>query len=190
MPKVLLINGSPRPNGNTFHMLTWLKNHLEENKLEVELYQIAGKKINLCTGCYSCIKTGKCVQQEEDYVEICQKIVEADAVVFGTPTYNTSITMQLKILLDRVGMSIGGQLKRKIGTVITTAERDGAILAFDTVVNWMAFYGMYIVTGFYWNDGYCPDMLSKDGVENDQMAKKSMKILSENLTYIIEKFQN
>ena len=189
MPKVLLINGSPRLEGNTYHMLCWLKTHLEEKKFEVEIYQLGNKQINLCKGCYKCFELGKCVQQEDDFVEICKKMLESDAIIFGTPTYNCTISMQLKILLDRVGCNIGMQLRRKIGSVLTAAERDGAILAFDTVVNWMAFYGMYIVTGFYWNDGYSPNMFQLDGVEKDEKAKHCIKMLAENLIYILDKFE-
>jgi len=100
MKKVRIISASFRPDSNSHALCEEVARGARENGNEVEVIRLRGKKLGYCTGCYACQKLHRCVQQD-DANEICRKICEADAVVFGTPVYYFTLAAQLKTVLDR-----------------------------------------------------------------------------------------
>ena len=78
--KVLMINGSPRKDGNTSIALREMEKVFQENGVEVETVQVGNKAIRGCVACNSCAEKGKCVF--DDVVnELAPKFEEADGLV-------------------------------------------------------------------------------------------------------------
>ena len=87
--KVLLINGSPNAQGNTFIALNEMKNIFEQEGVEAEIIHVGNKDIRGCIACRKCKQTGKCVFN--DIVnETAAKFAEADGIVVGSPVYYAS----------------------------------------------------------------------------------------------------
>ena len=98
--KILGISCSPRKNGNTVAMLTAALNAAKAAGAEVELYSVAGKNIQPCTGCWACHGTATCTLKD-DMQELYEKIIAADGIIFGTPIYSWGMTAQSKSIIDR-----------------------------------------------------------------------------------------
>ncbi|KAL7719844.1 NADPH-dependent FMN reductase-like domain-containing protein [Entamoeba marina] len=184
--KVLMINGSARPKANTYAMLNWVKEGLEAEGIECEIYQLGGKDIKSCKSCWQCRKTGKCWQEDPVIDEICEKMKQADGIIFGSPTYYADVPMEMKGMMDRCGLIVGNEMKRKVGAAVVMARRGGAIHVFDTLNHWFTINQMYIVGSSYWNDGYNPDVTKKDQVLEDSEAKNTMTNLASNMAHLLK----
>ena len=140
-----------------------------ERGAEVELISLAGKNLSGCTGCYQCIEAKKCVI-EDDFQAIFQSIIEADGLLLGSPVYHSSITAELKAVLDRAGFSgrwAMNEMKEKDsaytwkGTVfsdkvvapITVARRAGQNFTFAQLLLWATANDCIVVGNNYWNVG-------------------------------------
>ena len=185
--KVLMINGSPRPNGNTFHELEMLKETFESEGIEAEICQLGGKDTKMCKACYSCKKTGKCFQEDPLFDEICAKMIEADGIIIGSPTYYADVSAETKAFMDRCGFVYGsrGKLARKFGAAVVTARRGGAIHVFDSINHFYLMNNVIVVGSSYWNDGYDPQC-TKDEVLQDEECKRTMKNLALNMSWLIK----
>jgi len=108
--KVLGISGSPRKGGNTEFLLAQAleaARDVDPKKIETEIFSIAGKKYLPCISCFACAKLKRCVRgEEDDFSELCEKWVDADAVIIAVPVYHMGIPGQLKCFLDRLGNSV------------------------------------------------------------------------------------
>ena len=119
--KVLILNGSPRKNGNTRTLLTALAEEAGKNH-QVELVDLQSQKIAPCLGCDACRKNGGTCVQKDDAPALLQKVLEADCIIFGSPVYWWGISAQLKLAIDRLyagGAAIKG---KKIGVVAVGAD--------------------------------------------------------------------
>ncbi|EDS89525.1 NADPH-dependent FMN reductase domain containing protein [Entamoeba histolytica HM-1:IMSS] len=136
--KVFMINGSPREKGNTFTMLSWVKEGLEKEGIEVEIYQLGKKEIKPCVACYACQKTGKCWKDDSVMDELLQKIIEADGIIIGSPTYYADVPGVVKTFIDRSQPIYYSKktLRRKVGAAVVMARRGGAIHVYDTINHW------------------------------------------------------
>ncbi len=100
MTKVIIINGSPRANGNSDAIVNVAKEELEAKGAEVDIFQIRDKDIHFCVGCNTCKKTGKCVF-DDDATELITKIDEYDNLLFVSPIYFAYVTSISKTFIDR-----------------------------------------------------------------------------------------
>ena len=120
--KILGISGSPRKEGTTVAMLDEALKAAKDDGAEVELYSVAGKNIQGCIACRSCVEMGMCSQQD-DMQELYVKMLEADGIIFGTPVYFWGMTAQAKAVMDRtfsLNFSKKG-LDSKVAGVVTCA---------------------------------------------------------------------
>ena len=103
--KVVGINGSPRSKGNTGILINHVFKELEQEGIETELVQLGGRKIRGCLSCYKCFQNRDCRCSNDNDVlnEILGKMVEADGIILGSPTYFSSMTAEMKALIDRCG---------------------------------------------------------------------------------------
>lgn len=101
MKKVLVFNGSPRPTGNTTHLLRAFMSGVEDKGVIPELFHPHKLNIKECTGCLRCNVLKRCSLQDDDWDNISKKIVESDVLVFGSPIYFHHVPSSLKKLLDR-----------------------------------------------------------------------------------------
>ena len=101
--KILILNGSPRPNGNTVSLIEEFTRGAESAGNTVTRFNLKEMDIRSCIGCF---KGGKdpaspCVQKD-DMSRIYPAYMEADIVVFASPMYYWSVTSQLKVAFDRL----------------------------------------------------------------------------------------
>jgi len=136
--KILGISCSPRKSGNTTILLEEVLSGAKQEGAEVELFSVAGKNIQPCDGCWSCMEKGSC-HIEDDMQSLLQKAAEADGIIFGTPVYLHSMTGQAKVIMDRM---VSVRLSNKVGGVVVVAGSLGIIdavkdLFFNMVVKKM-----------------------------------------------------
>jgi multimeric flavodoxin WrbA len=136
--KALAINGSPRAGGNTEYLLKKVLEPVAEAGIETELLQIGGKLVHGCIACYKCRenKNAKCAIANDVVNEYIAKMIEADAIILGSPAYFADVTTELKALIDRSGFVAGGNgrlFRRKVGAAVAVNRRGGAMHVFDTI---------------------------------------------------------
>ena len=186
--KVLAVNGSPRHNGNTAHMLAAVLEVCQKAGLETELYRAGGKPVRGCTGCRSCYSKhpGQCVS--DDWVqELYPKMKEADAIILGSPTYYSDLTPELKVVIDRCGYlggSEGNPFSHKIGAAVTAVRRSGGIHTLDSIQHFFLINDMIIPGSTYWNMSLARDL---DEFAKDAEGVRTMERLGENIVWLLEK---
>lgn len=179
--KVLIINGSPRKNGNTSIALNELDKVFEEEGIETEIVQVGGLEIRGCTGCASCKKTGRCVY--DDIVnEIAAKFEKADGLVIASPVYYASANGTLISLLDRLFYSSGFDKTMKVGASIAVARRGGCSATFDELNKYFTICGMPVASSQYWNSVHGRE---KGDAENDEEGLQTMRTLARNMTFLM-----
>ena len=187
--KVLAINGSPRREGNTANMLEMVLEPLVAQGIETEIVHIGGKSVRGCTGCRQCrqLEGHKCVI-ESDFVNECiEKMVSADAIILGSPTYFADVTTEMKALIDRAGVvsrAHGDLFARKIGASVVAVRRAGGIHAFDTMNHFFLIGQMIVVGSTYWNVAIG---MNPGDVKKDQEGCTTMRNLGENIGWLLKK---
>ncbi len=188
--KVVAFNGSPRPDGNTYTLLTKVLAPLQAAGIETEIVQIGGKPVHGCMACMACRtkNPGRCVINNDFVNECVQKCREADAIIIGSPTYYSDVTTEVKAFIDRVGYVLGpeGVLKRKPAAAVLAVRRGGAVHALDTINHFFMINGMFIVSGTYWNMGYGRE---KGECLNDEEGLRNMQSLGENMAWLLNKIK-
>ena len=187
--KVIAFNGSARKDGNTAILINYVLKELEKEGIETELFQLSGKKIHGCKACYKCRENmDKRCSIKDDVLNICiEKMLEAEGIILGSPTYFADITTEMKALIDRAGFVAGANdhmFKRKVGAGIVAARRGGHIHAFDSLNHFFLIREMIIPGSRYWNLGFG---LDKGEVEKDEEGIQIMKVLGENMAWLLKK---
>jgi len=190
MKKVVAINGSPRPRGNTFQLIEMVFNAIkeEDNTVETEIIQLAGKTINSCLSCYKCLKNkdNKCVQKD-DLNQIYAKIIKADAIILGAPVYFGDATGKMRCFIERAGfVAVVNKrpLSRKIGAIVIAKRRQGGIQALNTM-NFFFYISGMIIVGYAIGIGAYPDE-----VQDDTEGKRDMKVLGKNIAWLLNKIRS
>ncbi len=190
--KVVGINGSARKDGNTAILIRRVFAELEKEGIETELIQLAGKKIRGCTACLKCRENldKRCSVTKDYFNETFAKMLEADGIILGSPTYFADLTAEMKALIDRAGfvsMANGHLLKRKVGAAVSAVRRAGAIHTIDSISH-LFFYSQMIVPGSsYWNVGFGRE---KGEVEADEEGMRTMKVLGQNMAWLLKKINS
>lgn len=180
--KVLMINGSPRINGNTSVALSEIEKVLVKNNIEVEIIQIGMEKICGCMGCGYCLKNGKCAI--DDIVnEIAIKFKECDGLVVASPVYYASANGTLISLLDRLFYSTNFDKTMKVGASVAVARRGGCSSTFDQLNKYFTISGMPIVSSQYWNSVHGRKIGEAVG---DEEGLQTMRLLAENMSFLIK----
>ena len=179
--KVLLINGSPHPNGCTFTALSIAANELEKNGTKTEIVHIGNKDIRDCIACGKCSELGHCVFN--DMVnERAPKLEQADGLVVGSPVYYAGPNGTLTNLLDRLFFSTPFDKRMKVGAAVVSARRGGTTAAFDRLNKYFTISEMPVVSSRYWNmvHGHTPEQ-----VMQDEEGVQIMRILGRNMAFLI-----
>ena len=180
--KVLMINGSPRKNGNTSVALREIENIFSESGVEFETIQIGNQDIRGCIACGSCFKNGRCVFN--DIVnEMAKKFEEADGLVVASPVYYASANPTLVALLDRLFYSTGFDKTMKVGASVVCARRGGCSATFDELNKFFTISGMPIVSSQYWNSVHGRE---KGEAELDEEGLQTMRILAKNMIFLMK----
>jgi multimeric flavodoxin WrbA len=189
--KVMAFNGSARKDGNTAILINYVLKELDKEGIETELFQLAGKKIRGCKACYKCFKNKdqQCSFKNDILNECTAKMIAADGIILGSPTYYTDVSTEMKALIDRAGFvarANGDMLKRKLGAAVVAARRAGSIHAFDTLNHFFLIAQMIIPGSNYWNIGFGRD---KGEVEKDAEGILIMKTLGQNMAWLLKKLK-
>jgi len=187
--RVVAFNGSARRNGNTSILLRAVLGELEGNGIETELVQLAGKEIRGCLACRKCFekKDKKCSGSDDDLNPCLEKMVKADGILIGSPTYFADLSSQTKALIDRSGyvaVANDGMFKRKVGAAVVAARRAGAVHTFDSINHFFFINQMVVPGSSYWNMGFGRE---KGQVEKDDEGLRTMKQLGKNMAWLLEK---
>ncbi len=180
--KVLMLNGSPRPHGNTATALAEMRKVFEAGGVEVETVQVGNQDIRGCIACGSCRKTGKCVF--DDLVnEAAGKFEEADGLVVGAPVYYGSANATLVAFLQRLFYSTSFRKSMKVGAAVAVARRGGLTATYDELNKFFGISGMPIASGQYWNGvhGAAPGEAARDGEGLQQM-----RTLANNMIFLMK----
>lgn len=183
--KVLLINGSPRANGNTALALNEMVNIFEKNGIETEIVHIGGKDIRGCAACGHCYSAGKCVF-DDAVNEISTKFKDADGLVVASPVYYASANGTLISFLDRLFYSSGFDKTMKVGASVAVARRGGCSATFDLLNKYFTISGMPVASSQYWNmvHGMNPGEALQDGE-----GMQTMRTLAENMTFLMRSIE-
>lgn len=180
--KVLMLNGSPNPKGNTARALEEMEKVFAQEGIETETLHVGAKDIRGCIGCRSCKKTGKCVF--DDLVnETAAKFEACDGLVMGSPVYYASANATLVAFLTRLFYSTPFDKTMKVGAAVAAARRGGLTATYDELNKFFAISGMPIASGQYWNGvhGAVPGEAEQD-VEGMQM----MRTLAHNMAFLMK----
>lgn len=180
------INGSPRKGGNTQMLVNTVLNSLKDDGWETEFEQLGGQNIRGCQACSGCFKSKDktCVMKDDYFHTIFEKILRADAVIVGTPTYYSGVSAEVKALLDRTGyvsLANGRLLKGKVGAAVIAVRRGGAIHAFDTINHMFLMSQMVVPGSVYWNIGFG---LRREDVKNDAEGLTNMQNLAQTINLV------
>jgi len=148
--KVIGIVGSGNPGGNTEIITRIALEAVEKEGLETELISLAGKKIQPCDGCRSCVKTGKC-HFKDDFEAIFLKMKKADGIILSTPVYYGAATPQLVSFLSRFYSKKNKPLRNKVGGPIVVARRAGQNFTFAQIMFFFMIQEMIVPGSTYWN---------------------------------------
>jgi multimeric flavodoxin WrbA len=189
--KVVALNGSARKGGNTAILLRYVLKELESEGIETELIELSGKKIHGCVACRECSrnKDGRCGQKNDDGNALIEKMVQADGILLGSPTYVADITPEIKALIDRaclVSKANGGIFRRKVGAAVVAVRRAGAIHAFDALNHFFLISEMIVPGSSYWNIAYGREI---GEVEKDEEGIQTMKVLGQNMAWLLKKIK-
>lgn len=182
--KVLLINGSPQPQGCTGRAFDEIENTLHDHGVETERIDVAVKDIRGCIACNYCREHGKCVFN--DMVnETAPLLAEADGVIIGSPVYYAGCNGQLLAFLDRLFYSTSGTIDKtmKVGAAVISSRRAGSTSAFDEINKYFTICSMPIVSSTYWNEVHG---FTAEDVERDEEGLQTMRNLARNMAFLIK----
>jgi len=187
--KVIAFNGSPREEGNTHRLLRHVLEAVEKEGIATELVQVGGRKVQPCTACGKCFENldRRCIQESDMVNDCIGKMIAADAIVIGTPTYFAGVTPEIKAFMDRaffVGKANGDLFRHKLGAAVAAERRSGAVCAVDTINHYFGISGMFATGSRYWNNA---KGMAPGDVENDEEGVDTMKQLGENIAWFLKK---
>ena len=179
---VLMINGSPRGNGNTAIALREMKNVFAQEGIEVTELNVGAKAVRGCIACNKCAELGKCVF-DDAVNEAAPLLAKADGVVVASPVYYASANANLISFLDRLFYSCRCDLTMKVGASVVCARRGGCSATFDELNKYFTISGMPLASSQYWNSihGRLPGE-----AEQDEEGKQTMRALARNMAFLMK----
>lgn len=180
--KVLIINGSPRVNGNTSVAVREMEKVFAEEGVETEVVQVGNKDIRGCIACGYCRENGKCVFN--DVVnELAPKFEEADGLVVASPVYYASANATLIACLTRLFYSTPFDKSMKVGASVVCARRGGCSATFDELNKFFTIFNMPIASSQYWNSIHGRE---QGQAEMDEEGRQTMRVLARNMSFLMK----
>lgn len=185
--KVLLLNGSPRRNGNTATLLAEAAKRLAENGIDSETVHVGTAPVRGCIACGKCHsnRLGKCLFDDDVCNSIIARMAECDAIIVGSPVYYGQPAGQVLSVLQRMAYSASSVMQGKPAAAVTVCRRGGASAAFQTLQMPFQMLNMPIVTSQYWNIAYGS---SQGEVAQDAEGMQTMRTLADNMAYMLKQF--
>ncbi len=180
--KVLLINGSPRKEGNTFLALSEVAKTLNENGIRTEIIQLGNKAVQGCIACQKCAELGHCIFNDTLYTTIREQLKNADGLIVGSPTYYAGPNGSLCALLDRLFYSSLELLQYKPAAAVAICRRGGAGNTFDRLNKYFTISNMPVVPSQYWNSVH--GLMPGEAI-HDAEGLQTMRTLARNMTWLL-----
>ncbi|MFZ7134069.1 MAG: flavodoxin family protein [Eubacteriales bacterium] len=188
--KVVAFNGSPRKNGNTAQSIQIVLDVLKREGIEIEFVQLGGEKVFGCLSCRMCRKNmdNQCVRNDDQMNTYIKKMMEADGIIIGSPTYFSNVSTEVKALIDRCGYvnkaNDGDILRGKVGAGIVAVRRSGGNVVYSAINYFFGIAEMIIPGSIYWN----MTLSSQPGdIQNDKEGIKTFQKLGENMAILMKK---
>ena len=183
--KVLILNGSPRVDGNTSIAVDEMVSIFEKEGVETEVVRVGNMDVRGCIACNSCGETGKCVF--DDVVnQLAPKFKEADGLIVASPVYYASANATLIACLDRLFYSTGFDKTMKVGASVVVARRGGCSATFDELNKYFTISGMPVASSQYWNSVHGRE---KGEAEKDLEGLRTVRVLARNMTFLMRSIE-
>lgn len=180
--KVLMINGSPRINGNTSIALKELEQVFVQEGIETDIVQVGNKNIRGCIACNSCREKGRCIFDDE-VNQLAPKFQTADGLVIASPVYYASANATLIACLDRLFYSTAFDKSMKVGASVAVARRGGCSATFDELNKYFTIVGMPVASSQYWNSVHGRN---KGEAMQDEEGLQTMRTLARNMSFLMK----
>ncbi len=187
--KVVALNGSARKDGNTSILINLVFDELKKEGIETELIQLAGNPIAGCLACYKCFKNKnrRCSVNKDMLNDIIEKMLQADGIIIGSPTYFSDVTSGTRAFIERCGFVARANdymFKYKVGAGVVAVRRAGAIPAFSSIMLFLHYMQMMIPGSSYWNIAIGRD---PGEVLKDEEGVQTMKTLGQNMAWLLKR---
>ena len=190
--KVVLFNGSPRKEGVTNTALNLVMEELKAEEIDVELIWIGMDELQGCVACRQCRQNQdkKCAIKTDKMNEYIEKIIDADGIILGSPTYFADVPARLKALIERAGMvgKVNGDMyKHKVGASVVAVRRAGATHVFSSINYFFLINQIHVIGSNYWNLGVNPNVIDPSDFKNDEEGIDTFRVLGRNMAYVLKK---
>jgi len=190
--KIIAFNGSARKGGNTARLLSTVLEELNNTGIDTEMVELAGKNIAGCTACYKCFRNRdrRCAVDDCIVNAYLEKMLEADGIILGSPTYFADVSANMKALIERCGMvarANNDMFKRKVGAGVVAMRRAGAYHVFSSLNSFFLIGQMIVIGSSYWNTGIGKD---PGDVMKDGEGIKTMRDLGTNMVWALQKLNS
>lgn len=185
--KVLLINGSPHKEGNTFIALSEVAKTLVENGVDAEIVHLGTKAVLGCIACHKCDELGHCAFNKDVYAEIYEKLPTIDGLIVGSPVYYAGPNGSLCALLDRLFYSASELLEYKPAAAVAVCRRGGASATFDRLNKYFTINNMPVVPSQYWNSVH--GALLGEALQ-DAEGLQTMRTLARNMVWMLRSLKS
>ena len=189
--KVLILNGSPKTNGNTAIAINEMVKIFDAESIDTEIVQVGNKDIRGCISCGACASSGRCAF--DDIVnELAPKLEAADGLVIASPVYYASANATLIACLDRLFYSTNFDKTMKVGASVVVARRGGCSATYDELNKYFTISGMPVASSQYWNSvhGNSPGQAVEDaeGLQTMRTLARNMSFLMKSIALGLEKY--
>jgi len=187
--KVVAFNGSARREGNTKILLEKVLDEIRKEGIETELISLSGKNLAGCIACFKCFerKNRRCAVENDEMNSYIERMLEADGILLGSPTYFADLTANMKALIERAGMvarANSDMFRRKVGAGVVAVRRAGSVHVFNSM-NYFFLIGQMIVPGSsYWNLGIGRQ---PGEVMKDEEGMQTMVNLGKNMAWLLKR---
>ena len=192
---VVVFNGSPRKEGVTYQCLNIVMDELKAAGVEVDYNWIGMDKLQGCNSCYQCLqnKDKRCAVKTDKMNEYIEKILEADGIILGSPTFFADTCTTIKALIERAGLVSkvnGNLLKHKVGAAVVAVRRAGATHVFSSINYFFLINEMFVVGSSYWNLGVNPNVMVPEAFKKDKEGIETFKNLGKNFAFLLQKLKS
>ncbi len=190
--KIVAFNGSPRVNGNTAHALRLVLAELEREGFSTELVQLGGRRLAGCQACNGCAESrdGHCAAPDDGMNEYIDRMMAADAIIIGSPTYFSNVTTEVKALIDRAGYvagANGNMLKGKVGAAVVAVRRSGGNFVYAAINYFFGINEMIVPGSDYWNTIVARD---PEDWKKDAEGIQTMQTLGRNMAALLHRLHS
>ena len=182
---VLLINGSPRENGNTRLSVEEIAKTLNSYNIKTTIINIGKQAVQGCIACGMCARIGRCTFKDKLYEDICNIIKDGiDGLILASPVYYGGPNGSVCALMDRICYSLSRYLQFKPAASVAVCRRGGASATFDRLNKYFTILNMPLVSSQYWNIvyGQTPGQAALD-----EEGMQTMRTLATNMAWMIER---